>query len=135
MTDSETYAWILLSVPESGGKLRDLIAMADVINYAIPTHHELQKSLGWLRSQELVVRKDRSILLTARGTELLSRARSANQTIIRTWEKVTAELESLAGQDAPGRRYRRRGKGSLRCVSAGFSQATSRTAQRERSRT
>ena len=31
MTDSETFAWILLSVPERGGRLQDLIAMADGI--------------------------------------------------------------------------------------------------------
>jgi hypothetical protein len=101
MTDSQTYAWILLSVPESGGKLQDLIAMADAINHAIPTHNELQRSLGWLKNQGLVVKKGRNILLTDRGVELLSRARSGHQTMMQTWERVTAELASLAGQEAP----------------------------------
>ena len=101
MTDSETFAWILLSVPERGGKLQDLIAMADGINHAIPTHRELQTSLGWLKSYGFVVKEGRNFLLTELGTDLLARARSAKQTMMRTWERVTAELDSLAGEEAP----------------------------------
>jgi hypothetical protein len=101
MTDSQTYAWILLSVPESGGRLQDLIAMADGINHAIPTHHELQRSLGWLKSRGFVLKQGRTFLLTERGADLLARARSTNQTMMQTWDRVTAELTSLGGEEAP----------------------------------
>ncbi len=101
MTDSETFAWILLSVPERGGKLQDLIVMADAINHAIPTHRELQRSLGWLKSHGFVVKEGRNFLLTELGTDLLARAKSTKQTMMRTWDMVTAELDSLAGEEAP----------------------------------
>jgi hypothetical protein len=101
MTDNKTFAWILLSVPERGVKLQDLIAMADGINHAIPIHRELQRSLGWLKSYGFVVKEGRNFLLTELGADLLARVRSANQTMMRTWEMVTAELDSLAGDEAP----------------------------------
>lgn len=42
MTKTEIYAWILISIPESGGSLQDVISKADSINRAIPTQEEFK---------------------------------------------------------------------------------------------
>lgn len=99
MTESETFAWILLSVP-ANETLRDLIGMADAINRAIPTHRELQMSLGWLASRDLVLRNGRNIFLTQRGIELLARVKAEN-TSLRALEMIAAELDCLRGEAAP----------------------------------
>ena len=59
MNQSKTIAWILLSVRASPSMLQDIIAVADAINQAIPSHQELQTSLGWLRAQGLISKNDR----------------------------------------------------------------------------
>ena len=72
MTESRIFAWILLSVPERPGTLQDIIAMADGINHAIPTHRELQVSLGWLRARGLVRKEGRRFGTTEAGLQLLA---------------------------------------------------------------
>lgn len=40
MNISQTYAWIFLSIPAEPARLQQVIATADAINHAIPTHKE-----------------------------------------------------------------------------------------------
>ncbi len=101
MTPSQIYAWILLAIPEEGGKLQDVIALADGINHAIPTLGEIQRSLGWLKHHDFVRESDRRFHLTKRSRELLSKAKAGTATIMGTWSAVTKELDQLAGEDAP----------------------------------
>jgi hypothetical protein len=98
MTESQTFAWILLSVPESPGTLQDIIAMADGINHAIPSHRELQTSLGWLQARGLVRKEGRRFCTTDAGSQLLARFRTQSRTMMKTWDLVAAELESLRGE-------------------------------------
>lgn len=100
MTESQTFAWILLSVPDSPGTLQDIIAMADGINHAIPSHHELQTSLGWLQARGLVRKDGRRFCTTDSGSQLLARLRRPGQTMMKTWDLVGAELETLRGEAA-----------------------------------
>jgi hypothetical protein len=90
-----------MSVPENGGKLQDLIAMADGINHAIPTHQELQRSLGWLKHRGLVAKDGRTFSLTPGGAELLARCRKHNHTMMKVWNAVTLELGTSVGTEAP----------------------------------
>jgi hypothetical protein len=100
MTESQIFAWILLSVPEDTGTLQDIIAMADGINHAIPSQHELQTSLGWLQARGLVRKDGRRFGLTETGSQLLSRLRSSARPMMQTWAVVTAELEAITGAPA-----------------------------------
>jgi hypothetical protein len=102
MTDSQAFAWIFLSVPHGGGELTELIETADAINHAIPLPDELQRSLGWLKTQGFLVKDEgRTYRLTERGAELLARAAGANQTMMGRWDAVSARLDTLVGDEPP----------------------------------
>ena len=100
MTERQTFAWILLPVPNNPGTLQDIIAMADGINHAIPSHQELTTSLGWLQARGLVRKHGRRFCTTDAGSQLLARLRSPGRTMMKTWDKVSQELESLGGEPA-----------------------------------
>ena len=100
LTDSQTFAWILLSVPETPGSLQDIIAMADGINHALPSHRELQTSLGWLQARGLVHKDGKRYCTTEAGALLLERLRRPGQTMMKTWDLVAGELQSLPGEPA-----------------------------------
>jgi hypothetical protein len=100
MTEGQIHAWILLSVPDDPGTLQDIIAMADGINHAIPSHHELQTSLGWLQARGLVRKDGRRFGLTEAGSQLLSRLRSPGRPPMQTWDLLAAELEAMTGAPA-----------------------------------
>ena len=93
VTDSQTYAWILLSIPEDGGRFREVMSIADGINHAVPTHYEMQRSLRWLTNHGLVEKKGRILSLTARSRGLL--AEESATTMMQTWDRVAAKLEQL----------------------------------------
>ena len=99
MTSEDTYAWILLSVPEEFGTLNDIIGMADAINHAIPTDSELKNSFGWLESKGLIQREGRRYALTESGKLFLREARKDSQTIMKTWRVVTERIRALGAQD------------------------------------
>jgi hypothetical protein len=84
--EARTYAWIFLSVSEQPAPLTDIIAMADGINHAIPTHSELQKSFRWLQEHDLVRKDGKRYSLTVAGIAL--RDRASSPTIMKTWENV-----------------------------------------------
>ena len=75
--------------------------MADAINHAIPTHRELQRSLGWLKARGFLVKEGRTFHLTEQGSELVARVRRANRTMMGTWDAMAAELHNLIGDEAP----------------------------------
>ena len=99
MTESQTIAWILLSVPESPGTLQDIIAIADGINHAIPSHEELQTSLGWLLSRDLVGKSNHRYALTKPGSQLLSETRGRHRSVMKIWDLVADRLETMLGAD------------------------------------
>jgi hypothetical protein len=100
MTESQIHSWILLSVPEVGGTLRDIIASAEYINHAIPSHDELQSSLGWLKAKGLVRKVGRRFLLTEAGSFLVSRSRSPGRTMMNSLDVVAQEVQAMNGPPA-----------------------------------
>jgi hypothetical protein len=95
VTNIRIAAWILISIPEGGGTLREISSVADGINHAVPTPRELQEGLRWLTRSGLVVKQGRQVRLTASGAELLARVSTTSETIIDTWDRATTELERL----------------------------------------
>jgi DNA-binding PadR family transcriptional regulator len=100
MTEGQTIAWILLSVPESPGTLQDIIAMADAINHAIPSHQELQTSLGWLLSRDLIGKSNQKYALTEAGSQLLSETRGRHRYVMKIWDLVADRLETMPGPES-----------------------------------
>lgn len=99
VTDAKTHAWLFLAVPAKPAPLRDVIAVADGINHAIPTERELQVSLGWLQAHGLIQKVGRKYSLTASGVAL--RTACSARTMMKTWDTVAARFAATAGLSAP----------------------------------
>lgn len=95
MTDARTFSWILLCVSEEGSTHPQISEIADGINHAIPTHHELQTSLRWLQEQGLVRKDGSRYALAEAGASLLARLRSPTRSIMHTWHLVEQEFEEM----------------------------------------
>jgi hypothetical protein len=99
MTPATTRAWILLSVPDTGGQLDKVIGMADALNHAIPTDLELRDSLGWLRSAGLIQKEGNIFLRTPDGNRLVSQHQSKHRAVFKLWDAVAESLEQLSVTD------------------------------------
>lgn len=99
MTNAEIYAWIFLSIGKQPTSLRDIIAVADGINHAIPTYKELQVSFSWLQAHELVRKEGKHYLLTEVGIELHHSC--SHKTYIKCWEAITQKFLELSDIAAP----------------------------------
>jgi hypothetical protein len=98
MTESTTLAWILYSISDGGSTLRAIIGMADAINHSIPTHKELQTSLGWLQARGLVIKEGELFARTKAGSQLFSRCKGSN--VHEAWDMVSEQLETMIGVPA-----------------------------------
>lgn len=93
MTDAQTFSWILLSVHEQGSTRRQISEMADGINHAIPTHHEMETSLRWLQERGFVREDGSRFALTDAGAALISRFRNPTRPIMQTWHAVSEAIQ------------------------------------------
>jgi hypothetical protein len=93
--ESQTYAWILLSVPAGLGTAEEIAALADGINHGIPSSEKLQTSLDWLRVKGLVRQEGSRYCTTEAGVRLLARCRARGGTMMKTWDLVAEALEPL----------------------------------------
>jgi hypothetical protein len=98
MTKSQQHAWIFLSVGESPSPLDEVIGTADAINRAIPTHRELQESLGWLIENGLIDKAGKKYCLTEAGKAI--RDANAQRTWLATWHALTEKLAAWSEQPA-----------------------------------
>lgn len=76
-------------------KFRDISMIADGINFAVPSHKELQTSLSWLQKRDLVVKQKNKYSLTATGKELHVRASSDSKYVSEVWKFIEIELAVL----------------------------------------
>lgn len=100
MRKEQIHAWIFLPVSVEPGQLDEIIGTADAIIHAIPTHGELQDSLGWLIGNGFISRQDKSYQYTAQGKALRDAAGAANGTIFQIWEYIESEFRKCAGLPA-----------------------------------
>ena len=103
MKESEVVSWIFLSTAfaceREPANFESISQIADGINHAVPTHKELQTSLGWLTKNGLVERSGKKYQLTNSGTELIEQAESrTNKTILNIWDELTKEIENTKAQ-------------------------------------
>ena len=60
MKESKTISWIFLVTVMASqvepAKFSDISQIADGINHAVPTHKELQSSIGWLVDNNLIIK-------------------------------------------------------------------------------
>ncbi|MEQ9219936.1 MAG: hypothetical protein RLO17_17910 [Cyclobacteriaceae bacterium] len=103
MNESNIISWIFLSVAmaseQEPANFESISQIADGINHAVPTHKELQTSLGWLTKNGLVERSGKKYQLTNSGTELIEQAKfRTNKTILSIWDELTKEIENTKAQ-------------------------------------
>jgi hypothetical protein len=101
MTDARVFAWIFISVTNRGGALKDLIAQADALMRAIPTHDELQMSLGWLIHRGLVQTQGFQYVRTPAGNDLLNRHRRPAQPAMELLSTISSKVSPIKGVVAP----------------------------------
>ena len=99
MTQFETISWIFLatalSSDESDAKVAEILMLADGINHAVPTQKELQESLKWLRTNELIIKNQNKYSLTDQGKRLIQDARKKSNLLLKLWEILEADLKSI----------------------------------------
>ena len=100
MTDFQTISWIFLATAmasqEGEAKVAQISILADGINHAVPTQKELQESLRWLRTKELVIKNESKYSLTDRGKKLFQKAQKRSNILLKLWEILEADLISMS---------------------------------------
>lgn len=99
MTNQQTLSWIFLAIAlASSTKSVDaegIIVVADGINHAIPTQKELQKSISWLRKEELIVKQGKNFELSSKGKRVYEQASRNTNTLTTIWENLEMMLNSF----------------------------------------
>lgn len=99
MTDSRTISWIFLATALAsqirGAKFNEISELADGINHAIPKQIELQESLTWLMSKDLILKEGSNYSLTNRGKELVKKAETKSNLLLKLWDLLEDDLEMI----------------------------------------
>ena len=103
MSESETISWIFLATAfaseQEPANFESISQIADGINHAVPTHKELQSSLGSLMKTGFVEKSSKKYQLTIVGTEVVDKAKSrTNNIILNIWDELTKEIENTKAQ-------------------------------------
>jgi hypothetical protein len=96
VNSEKTYSWIFLTIAlaseRSPAKIREISAVADGINHAVPTQQEIQFSLMFLSCMLLVEKKiGNRYQLTRKGKQLYEEAGS---TLFDIWKYIEKEFSS-----------------------------------------
>jgi hypothetical protein len=104
MTEAQTYSWIFYALAavrnNEGASVRDIEAVADGINHAVPTQKELASSLSWTESQGLVVKTGKKIFLTDRGREFADRFFERPGSAMKTWDRIASVVAEMGADNA-----------------------------------
>jgi len=99
MTKEQTVSWILLAIEiasqEKPTDIKGISMIADGINHAVPTHKELQESIGWLISNGLVLKLRNKYELSSKGKELCNKASEKKNILVERWRCLEIFLSPL----------------------------------------
>ncbi|MGK0189399.1 MAG: hypothetical protein ACI9R3_005216 [Verrucomicrobiales bacterium] len=104
MTEAQTYSWIFYAVSasanaEQGVKLRDIEAVADGINHAIPAQKEMAASLSWAESKGLIEKLGKKVFLTAAGNDFAAPFSEQPGGMMRTWDRIATAFEKMGADN------------------------------------
>jgi hypothetical protein len=103
MTEAQTYAWIFYATSAAAGnqpaKQRDIEAVADGINHAVPTQKEMATSLEWAESKGLLQRKGKMIQLTDTGRTFAAQFTERAGSVMKTWDRITAAFKRMGADN------------------------------------
>ena len=69
--------------------------LADGINHSVPTQKELQESLKWLSTKELINKDQGKFSLTDRGRKLIQEAENKSDALLIIWQILETDLRSI----------------------------------------
>ncbi len=99
MADFQNISWIFLATAmasqERGANAAGISAVADGINHSVPTQKELQSSLSWLQTRNLVIKEQGKYNLTDHGQELFQQVRKKSDILLKMWENLETDLRSI----------------------------------------
>ena len=99
MTDFQIISWIFLATAlasqERGTDAAGISAVADGINHSVPTQKEMQNSLKWLLTKDLVIKEQGKYNLTDQGQELFQQVRKRSDILLKMWEILETDLKSV----------------------------------------
>lgn len=99
MDDIKTISWIFLAISlaseVSPAKLDSISTIADGINHAFPTQKELQYSMRWLTTKNLVVKESGKYFLSENGKDLLEHTKSQSNFLLSTWKNLENKMKTL----------------------------------------
>ncbi|HTK38298.1 MAG TPA: hypothetical protein VL325_07385 [Pyrinomonadaceae bacterium] len=102
MDKPTTVAWIFLAVEmasmEEPANRRSISMLADGINHAIPTNIEMDISLRWLETADLVSRDQKGYIISPAGRKVLEKARADIATVSAVWKRLTEEITRIYNQ-------------------------------------
>lgn len=103
MTEAETYSWIFYAASAAansdGVTLRDIEAVADGINHAIPTQKEMATSLSWAESKGLIERAGKKVFLTEVGRTFATRFSEKSGSVMKTWDRISAAFAEMGADN------------------------------------
>ena len=103
MNENTVISWVFLATAFASERepanFESITQIADGINHDVPTHKELQTSLGWLMKNELVEKSGKKYQLTNEGIALVDKAKTrTNNIILNIWDELTKEIENTKAQ-------------------------------------
>ncbi len=103
MTEAQTYAWIFYAAKAAAGdqpaKRREIEAVADGINHAIPTPKEMDLSLRWAESKGLLKSDGKLIKLTTEGLIFAKKFTGRPGSAMKTWDRITSAFTDMGADN------------------------------------
>ena len=104
MTEAQTYAWIFYAASavasKQAAKHREIEAVADGINHAVPTQKEMATSFKWAESKGLLQRVGKMTQLTGEGRTFAAQFTEKPGSTMKTWDRITAAFEGMGADNA-----------------------------------
>ena len=99
MTIAQTYSWIFYSIGLASqndfAMIKNILNIADGLNHAVPTKIEIDSSISWLYSNELILKEGKKYRLSTKGLDLLENASSKvknNRDVWKNIEKIFTKM-------------------------------------------
>jgi hypothetical protein len=103
MTEAETYSWIFYAASAAtmndGASLRDIEAVADGINHAVPTQKELSSSLSWVESKGLIEKVGKKIIMTDHGRGFMDRFATSPGSVMKIWDRIAHAFTEMGADN------------------------------------
>ena len=99
MDNTQTVSWIFLALgmasQNSTADFAGISQIADGINHCVPTQKEMQTSLSWLLSKQLILKIGRKYSLTENGKNIYRETENEESTLLKMWENLGHKLSLL----------------------------------------